>query len=697
MNKYKLLLSCSALLMSIGLSACGAQEHVHEWEEPTYAWNASQTECVATRVCKEDAEHVEKATATISIEHKTPATCEADGVDVIVAKFAEEWAAKQSKDTVLTKIGHNWGVPTYSWSADLAKCTATRVCLNDGSHKETANGTIAVDHKIVPTCTTGGLDVLTASFTETWASAQSTNKYLTAGAHSWGQPTYTWASDNSFCYATRVCANDASHKETSIAAVEVDHTTVPTCLAGGKDTYTATFTDAWAATQTKEIELGETGHNWDLQAWYDWNDLDKSNPNCVAHHKCLNCSKVENAFCHNPTKTTTTEATCETAGKETLKATFTETWAEPQWLIGRLTAPLGHSWGNPTYEWKGNGACVATRVCTRDASHKETVVGTVSSQITPATCEEEGEETYTATFAETWASTQTKNVDVDALDHNWGAQTYEWNEDNTECTATRVCLNDSTHIQTATTDNIEEVIRIPATCTSIGASLFYAYFDDPWVIEPDKYDLTPKLNHTLDVAGTCTVCNTNTMQYYNMDQDTFQSMEVSVPEQCTSAVIKLYVEGEGDYVHLDAGSVDTEVTIKSVRSCADTEVEIVPDAVGYYALQYHQNYYVELEFADPTKTGYLVMDRSGYDMYIEDVFTVPGRGTAVCGVLEDDITIGDTVYYTNIATGTRETTIVWGIDKGKNQVDEAFAGDDVALFLRGVSVNEILVGSLLAW
>ena len=90
-----------------------------------------------------------------------------------------------------------------------------------------------------------------------------------------------------------------------------------------------------------------------------------------------------------------------------------------------------HAWGDVTYTWAEDGSsCKAERVCTKDASHKETATATITSAVkTPATETEKGTTTYTATFAETWAVTQTKDIqDIPVLTHEHTYAT-EWTTD----------------------------------------------------------------------------------------------------------------------------------------------------------------------------------------------------------------------------------------------------------------------------
>ena len=78
-----------------------------------------------------------------------------------------------------------------------------------------------------------------------------------------------------------------------------------------------------------------------------------------------------------------------------------------------------HAWGDVTYTFAANGAsCTATRACT-GCETTETATATITSAVkTAATCETMGTTTYTATFTEDWAETQTKDVqDIPVIAH----------------------------------------------------------------------------------------------------------------------------------------------------------------------------------------------------------------------------------------------------------------------------------------
>jgi elongation factor Tu len=82
-------------------------------------------------------------------------------------------------------------------------------------------------------------------------------------------------------------------------------------------------------------------------------------------------------------------------------------------------------------------------------------------------------------------------------------------------------------------------------------------------------------------------------------------------------------------------------------------------------------------------------------MPIEDVFSISGRGTVVTGRIERGILkLGDDVDI----VGFRETrtTKVTGIEMFRKEMDEAQAGDNVGVLLRGIGKDEVERGMVLA-
>lgn len=80
---------------------------------------------------------------------------------------------------------------------------------------------------------------------------------------------------------------------------------------------------------------------------------------------------------------------------------------------------------------------------------------------------------------------------------------------------------------------------------------------------------------------------------------------------------------------------------------------------------------------------------------IEDVFSITGRGTVATGRVEQGvIKLNDTVEILGIKEP--QQTVVTGIEMFRKLLDEAQAGDNVGLLLRGVAKEDIVRGQVLA-
>jgi elongation factor Tu len=82
-------------------------------------------------------------------------------------------------------------------------------------------------------------------------------------------------------------------------------------------------------------------------------------------------------------------------------------------------------------------------------------------------------------------------------------------------------------------------------------------------------------------------------------------------------------------------------------------------------------------------------------MPIEDVFTITGRGTVVTGRVEQGVLkLGDEVEIVGIHPQTTKT-VVTGIEMFRKMLDEAQAGDNAGILLRGVKKDEVQRGQVL--
>ncbi len=82
-------------------------------------------------------------------------------------------------------------------------------------------------------------------------------------------------------------------------------------------------------------------------------------------------------------------------------------------------------------------------------------------------------------------------------------------------------------------------------------------------------------------------------------------------------------------------------------------------------------------------------------MPVEDVFTITGRGTVATGRVErGTVKIGDTVEI--VGMNSKLSTVITGVEMFRKLLDQAVAGDNVGLLLRGIQRTDIERGQVLA-
>ena len=83
-------------------------------------------------------------------------------------------------------------------------------------------------------------------------------------------------------------------------------------------------------------------------------------------------------------------------------------------------------------------------------------------------------------------------------------------------------------------------------------------------------------------------------------------------------------------------------------------------------------------------------------MPVEDVFSITGRGTVATGRVErGTIKVGEEVEIVGLMDAPRKT-VVTGVEMFRKLLDQAVAGDNIGVLLRGVQRNEVERGQVLA-
>ncbi len=81
-------------------------------------------------------------------------------------------------------------------------------------------------------------------------------------------------------------------------------------------------------------------------------------------------------------------------------------------------------------------------------------------------------------------------------------------------------------------------------------------------------------------------------------------------------------------------------------------------------------------------------------MPVEDVFTITGRGTVATGRVERGVCkVGDTVSI--VGMGSNKQSVITGVEMFRKLLDEAQAGDNIGVLLRGINRTDIERGQVL--
>ena len=266
------------------------------------------------------------------------ATCTEDGVeeywtcDVCGQTFSDEQGknaiadldAWKTGDGKINATGHSWG----TWTKD-DNDHHKRVCANDASHVETK--THVWDGGIVTTeatCTEAGVKTYTCSDCKA-----TKTEPVEATGHKYGDITYTWSKDNTSCTAKKVCSV-CKDEVTETVDTTSSVTTPATCTTKGTKTYTATFSAANGfVTQTKNVDIAATGHDWS----------NKDGICAVCHTKC---DRV-----HKP------GTTCEVCGKYTRRPSSSNAGS----IISVPSTPNGTVTVNPSTASKGETVTITTK------------------------------------------------------------------------------------------------------------------------------------------------------------------------------------------------------------------------------------------------------------------------------------------------------------------------------------------------
>ena len=355
----------------------------HVWSDPVYSWDGK--EVTALRSCQYG--HSETETVTATEEVIKEATTTETGILRYTANFENSAFKKQTKDITIDKLDILWNVPEYTWNG--YSVTAKRTAKESSDiEEETVKATSEEIKKA--TCTEEGLVKYTAKFKNNAFSTQTKEVVQEKIPHVWGNPAYTWDSNNAYVTAKRTCKYGHAEEETVKTVITKSGSTIK---------YTAKFNNSAFTTQVKQTEedkWSSVEYKWAT----DYKTVTATKTNLTTGAVMQETSSAK--------KTVIKASTCSTKGSVQYTAEFKDFPAATK----TVSLPLAqHEWGQPVYTWAANYKTVtAKRVCKNGHTQTETV-DTTSKVTTKPTATKKGVTTYTTKpFTNKAFVQQTKSV-----------------------------------------------------------------------------------------------------------------------------------------------------------------------------------------------------------------------------------------------------------------------------------------------
>ena len=307
----------------------------------------------------------------------------------------EEGKSPASVPTLPTKAPDAAGHYSYAWDTDPTTATISKDTTFTAKLTTTPHTEQKLESNIVDaTCDKDGSKTVTTSCSVCGYVISVENVVIPATKHNWGEWKHDAATAKADATHTRVCANDASHKETKACDFTSQVTQNQTADQPEITTYTCKDC-GYSYTEETKPALGHT-HNYGApvadytsgEAFVEGKDYTHT-ATCTGEGSCSQPTKTD--ACTFDNGQVTKAATCTEPGVKTF------TCSECGGTYTVAIPATDHNWG----EWKHDDATAEanathTRVCANDASHKETKACDFTAKVTQeATLDQAEITTYT--------------------------------------------------------------------------------------------------------------------------------------------------------------------------------------------------------------------------------------------------------------------------------------------------------------
>ena len=312
------------------------------------------------------------------------------------------------------------------------------------------------------------------------------------------------------------------------------------------------------------------GHNYGNGSWSWGNDGHSATCTRTCSNDANHKSSVSVTLGNGITSAQQVAPKCTEMGTTRYTATATVEGTQYSATMDVIDiAALGHSYGAGAWSWADDGhSATCTLTCSHDANHtssKSVTLGNgITSELTEAaTCSKKGSHTYTATTTvenvEYSDSKEVADIDINPLNHNYGAGSWSWEDDGHSATCTLTCSYDANHTSSASVtlgDGIESVKLSDPTCGVQGTTRYTAMT----TVEGAQYSDTKDVDdiaatglHTFDDVTDphhtlCTVCKHSFFRYTSSTEDVVNPNIVNELKGANGAKLDFtntYVDGQG--------------------------------------------------------------------------------------------------------------------------------------------------------
>lgn len=472
-----------------------------------FVWSADFSQVTLHLVCEHDGNHKTEVVRTLARGEITfsdkAASCTATGTRTWSATFTlfndadnvygELGSATYVaiKDEAIAALGHTYGEPDWSWSADHNAASATFTCTRDGCSADQLGHTMRVEATVTQTstsasCTENGETKFTATVTSPDAkqTPYSTNVSIETAftGHHWTSDGWTWESKTSATLHLKCSVCGAELAVTAIPTV--DNVVQPDCTNGGYTVYnvtlseqavkdsqtTVTFTEkdnfdgiTWSDSANYD-QTSRTGHKWIADVAYGgdgfvWSvNHNEAVLHLVCEHNGTHTKEVLLTQMTGGVTFTDQAATCTETGTRTWIATVTltndadnvydasgsKTFAATD--LETLSA-TGHSYG----EWQREEPDCTTagrqyRECANCDSVEEVTLTPLGHDWDDWTTDVGGQsETRRCKRCD---ETETRMLSGETHIHSWSRPMWHWSSNYTVATATFTCtICGETHVE----------------------------------------------------------------------------------------------------------------------------------------------------------------------------------------------------------------------------------------------------------